>query len=212
MTESILLEPQKRYHLFSKATDGSNLFYSDENFNYFLSRYTKYFYPFAKTMAYCLMPNHFHFAVEIRSEDEILKAIESLNINNSFTNIDKDYELKNTLSLLIGKQFGHFLNAYTQALNKQQNRKGALFASRYKRKVISNNSYFNHLIAYIHNNPVHHGFTSQPTDWRHSSIHSYLLDKPTKIEKECFLQSFSSKKEMLLFHFNNPGFKDQFEF
>ncbi len=36
-------------------------------------------------------------------------------------------------------------------------------------------------IAYIHNNPMHHGFVQNANDWMFSSWHAYLKNKKTCI-------------------------------
>ena len=66
-----ILECDKYYHIFNHAVSNNNLFKNDGNYNFFLKKYAKYIFPIADTFAYCLMPNHFHFAVRIKKEKEI---------------------------------------------------------------------------------------------------------------------------------------------
>jgi len=66
----IPLEPDNFYHIYNHAVSKENIFRSEENFDFFLKKYHKYISPIADTFAYCLMPNHFHFAVKIKSADE----------------------------------------------------------------------------------------------------------------------------------------------
>ncbi len=70
------------------------------------------------------------------------------------------------------------------------NRKGSLFIPNFNRKLIDSDQYFIRLIAYIHNNPVHHGFTQTPNEWPFSSWHAYLSNKMTRIKKEEGIQWF----------------------
>jgi putative transposase len=44
-------------------------------------------------------------------------------------------------------------------MNKRYKRTGSLFEKNFKRKVVTSDIYFQKLIFYIHNNPVHHKFT-----------------------------------------------------
>lgn len=68
-------EPNAIYHIYTHANGNENLFRSDKNYNYFLERYGYHIHPVADTFAYCLMPNHLHLMVQIRSEKEVLDYI-----------------------------------------------------------------------------------------------------------------------------------------
>ncbi|MFH1049584.1 MAG: hypothetical protein V1779_01495 [bacterium] len=86
------------------------------------------------------MPNHIHFLIQIRNEKELAK-IEKINDYGSF----EDYVMK---------QFSNLFSSYTQAYNKVFGKKGNLFISKFKRKLIDNENYIEQLIYYIHNNPA----------------------------------------------------------
>jgi putative transposase len=74
------LQPETYYHVYNHSNGDDNIFRESENYRFFLQQYKKYIYPAASTLAYCLMPNHFHLLVRIRSEEEIRK-----NYNSSST-------------------------------------------------------------------------------------------------------------------------------
>jgi len=78
------------------------------------------------------------------------------------------------LGKLLSQQFSHLLNGYSQALNKQINRKGSLFMHPYKRKKITEDSYLVNLVKYIHLNPVEANLCKRAEDWTYSS-YPYLL-------------------------------------
>lgn len=69
MTEFPALLPETVYHNYNHANGSEDLFRKDENYRYFLQKYSEYIYPIAETYAYCLMPNHFHLMVKVRSEE-----------------------------------------------------------------------------------------------------------------------------------------------
>ena len=58
-------------HIYNHANGFENLFLSDENHHYFLRQWAKYIEPIAGTYAYCLMPNHIHFLIKMRTEQEL---------------------------------------------------------------------------------------------------------------------------------------------
>jgi putative transposase len=193
---SIPLEPGRMYHIWTHANGDENLFRQDENYFYFLEKYTWYIEPIAKTFAYCLMPNHLHLMIRVRKEEEVL---EFLKVKRSNPNL-QGFENLGGFSKVISQQFSNLFNAYTKAYNKVYGRKGSLFIPNFKRKLIDSDNYFGTLIAYIHNNPVHHGFTHTPDDWNFSSWFAYLQDKPTKIRRDEGIRWFGNKDEFIRVH------------
>lgn len=192
--QRIPLNPDHVYHIYTHANGSENLFREDENYYYFLRKYSEYIYPIAETYAYCLMPNHLHLMLRMRDEKKVL----------NFLRLKKPtlqgFETLGGFSKAISKQFSNLLNGYTQAYNKKYDRRGSLFIPNFKRKPIENDAYFTELIAYIHNNPLHHGFVNNVNDWPHSSWHSYLLDKPTKIARKEGISWFGGKEEFVKVH------------
>jgi REP element-mobilizing transposase RayT len=66
------LEPDRIYHIYNRGINGENIFKEERNYRYFLEKYAKCISPIADTYAYCLLKNHFHLAVKIKTEQEIL--------------------------------------------------------------------------------------------------------------------------------------------
>jgi REP element-mobilizing transposase RayT len=198
------LEPTKQYHLYTHANGFENLFRTDENFRYFLQRY-EYFIPnVADTLAYCLMPNHLHLLVRVKEEEELLAFFKTKYPTKDLTGLvgDNKQDLSGLGSLVV-LQFSHLFNAYTKAYNKVYQRRGSLFTRAFKRKEITDDSYFTQLIHYIHANPVHHGFVKNINDWRWSSFDDILNEEPSLVNRKEIIDWFGNKKEFLRFH-NRP--------
>jgi len=70
ITNTILL-PENYYHIYNHGNADDNIFRDDENYIYFLKRYAAFINPVADTLAYCLLPNHFHFVVQFKKEHAI---------------------------------------------------------------------------------------------------------------------------------------------
>ena len=88
------------YHLFNRANSQTDqLFYQPRNYHYFLQQWIHYLNDIFEVWTYCLIPNHYHFLVKVKPTSHPL-AIEA---NRKFT------------------------ISYTQAINKQQSRRGSLF-------------------------------------------------------------------------------------
>ena len=68
------LLPNHFFHIFNRGINGQKIFYTEENYAYFLKKYAKKTKAYLDTYAYCLLPNHFHFLVKVKSIDAILLA------------------------------------------------------------------------------------------------------------------------------------------
>lgn len=54
------LETGQYYHIYNHANGDDNLFREAKNYPFFLQKYHQHISPIAETIAWCLMPNHFH--------------------------------------------------------------------------------------------------------------------------------------------------------
>ena len=161
------------YHFYSRAIGAEKLFVEEENFFFFLKKYEKYLDPYFETMAYCLIPNHFHFLIRVKEncgDEEIVKSI------------------------------GDFLNAYTKSFNKLYSRNGGLFQRKFKRKKVELDSYYTRLIIYIHLNPVKHDLTINPINWQFSSYNTYFSTKPSKLNRDEVIRWFGGLEEFKKVH------------
>ena len=124
------LIPGKIYHIYSRTIGKELLFRNEENYAYFLRRYTYFCSKHFATFCYCLLPNHFHFLVQVKESTNEAAAISA---------------------------FSNFLNSYSKSYNKVFERHGGLFQRKFKRKEIKLDSYLTEVITYIHRNPQKHG-------------------------------------------------------
>lgn len=69
------LQPNNYYRIFNRGINGNTVFFEERNYHYFLQQYATYTFPFIETYAYCLLNNHFHLLIRVRSEDELKKVI-----------------------------------------------------------------------------------------------------------------------------------------
>jgi len=200
------------YHIYNRGIDSCNLFRKPENYEYFLVQYDKYISPIADTYAWVLMPNHFHLLVRVKDEEEIrcggarnltgFKNLSGLNTTTGGCNPDGDYEGLPNLSDLKSphQHFSNLFNAYSKAFNKRFDRHGSLFERPFKRKLIDNEKYLKHVILYIHNNPVHHGFCSHPVEYSWTSYLSCISIKPTRLKREAVYGWFDDQANFKVKH------------
>ena len=167
-------EAGKIYHIYNRGINGVNIFQSDDNYIYFLSKWKHYFDQYLDTLAFCLMPNHFHFLIYVKEADAnfLAKAFTEKTRNSiRFVNHEIDQ------NAFLEDQAKRFFTCYALAFNKQQKRTGSLFQKRFKRVSINNDVKLIDKICYVHFNPVLHGFTRSPEDWKYSSYRE-LAGKP----------------------------------
>lgn len=184
------METDRYYHIYNRANGKEKIFVSTENFDFFLQKYKKYLVPLVETFSFCLMPNHFHFLIKIKSEKELLQIEEYQNSKNK--------------NIFINKQFSNLFSSYTQAFNKQQGRKGNLFMRPFKRREVKDETYFRKLVHYIHYNPIEAGLCNHPTEWLHSSYNALISIKPTLLNRTEVLKYFDSVENFKYVHSHPP--------
>ncbi|MCO6359233.1 transposase [Roseivirga pacifica] len=134
------------YHLYNRGNRNIPIFYQERNYAYFTDKVRQYILPFADILAYCLMPNHFHFLL-------VTKNIEGNELNDAI---------------------GIMLRSYTRAINKQENQTGSLFQAKTKAKELNKEEKLPLIcFNYIHLNPLKAGLVNQLDNWKYSSFNAY---------------------------------------
>lgn len=172
-----MLNPFTYYHIYNHANGDDNLFREAKNYPFFLQKYHPHIDPVAETIAWCLMPNHFHLLVKIKDEATLKQDFPKFKTLENLTSEERQLRL----SYLLSKQFSNFFSSYSQSFNKVYQRRGSLFLKNFKRKLIDSEAYLFQLIIYIHTNPVKHGFTSNLLDWEWSSYATFAYNYPLLI-------------------------------
>lgn len=180
-------EPDCYYHIVNHAVGSENLFRLDDNFNYFLKRFSHYMPSVSDTLAFCLMPNHIHFLVKINSEEKLKRHKK---FNGDFHK-------------LVMQQLSNLLNSYAKAYNKMYDRRGALWIDYTKRFKVENDNYLIFVINYIHQNPIKHGYVENCEEWAHSSYQTILSTKPTALNRNEVIKWFGNLDEYVKFHHNS---------
>ncbi len=203
---SPLLEPDSTYHIYNRANGSEKLFLSNENYRFFFTKYRQYIEPITDTFCYCLMPNHFHFLIRILPQGDIEKLVDGRRLSKTLQGFGTLEGLKKqkAISLFLSRQFSHLFNGYTQAFNKQQNRRGNLFMHNFKRKKITDEKYLRKLVHYIHYNPVAAGMVRKPEQWKHSSYASLISDSQIWPERNEIFGWFGDRENFIHCHQHAP--------
>ena len=133
------------YHIYHRGGDRQKIFFENENYPYFFRLLKKYRDQFAmNVVAYCLMPNHFHFMLQPQRSD--------------------------TLSQFMGK----LQQSYVMAINKRYQRSGPLFQERFRHVHVYSERYQILLCRYIHVNPKKDGLVTDLRDWPYSDYLEFI--------------------------------------
>ena len=201
------------YHIFNRGIASQPIFSSVYDYRRFIElidyyRYTsptlrfsfyrrlpdkkkqKYYYdmknnksPQIEIFAYCLMPNHYHFAIKELNENGISKFI------------------------------GNLQNSYAKYFNIRNNRKGSLFSEMFKNVRVDKDEQFIHLVRYIHLNPLTSYIIKKPEEldnYPWSSFPFYLFNSSSVfLEKKLLLSYFKNIKELEKFTKDQIGYQRQ---
>ena len=80
----ISLETECYYHVYNRGINGESLFREERNYHFFLGKYATYIEPVAETYAYCLLKNHFHLLIRIRSQETLRKFMINHTLHEDF--------------------------------------------------------------------------------------------------------------------------------
>ena len=168
------------YHIYNRGNNRQPIFFNTDNYLFFIKKVRKFILPYCDILAYCLMPNHFHFLVNTDHRTIATKTI-----------ADKE---KNILS----EGIRMLLSSYTQAINKQNKTTGSLFQQNTKAKTITKGSKLYDLLCfhYIHQNPIKAKLVEKMEGWEYSSFKDYCgLRKGTLCNQELAFQLLGLEKK-----------------
>jgi len=172
--------PENFYHVYVSGHSRRRIFVDEQDYLYFLTLLERYlapdavksanrqtypnFYNKVELDAYCLMPQLFHLLVYQFQAGELSLFMRSL------------------------------MTSYSIYFNKRYKRSGALFESRFRASMISEEAYLEHVTRYIHLIP------RQWSEYEYSSLPYYLQRlEVTWLNQRRILSSFSGPTEYMHF-------------
>jgi putative transposase len=141
------------YHIYNRGNNQQKIFFRESNYRYFLKKITMGITPYCEILTYCLMPNHFHLEIYVKTDVDPTK---------------------------LNTAIGIVLRSYTRAIQNQENFKGSLFQQKTKAKQLDlsqSMETINQLaicMHYIHQNPYKAGLVNRMEDWLYSSFREYI--------------------------------------
>ncbi len=135
------------YHLYNRGAHKADVFFKTSHYKLLLRilrRYQERYH--VSILAFCLLPNHYHFLIQQETDGDISNFIKSV------------------------------FSSYTQRVNKQQGFSGTLFQGKAKAKHITSDEYIKHLARYIHLNPVEAKLVDKSENWPFSDYQRWIGD------------------------------------
>ena len=152
------------HHLFNRGWNKRKIFFSGANYVYLLRKIKSSVPKYGVGLiAYCLMPNHYHFLVRQETDRPLSDWIQYL------------------------------FNSYVQAVNKQLGSSGTLFQGRTKHILVDNDVYLIHLVRYIHYNPTAAKLTRQPEEWQYSNYLEWINQRHGTLVDRDFIRRYFEK-------------------
>jgi putative transposase len=168
------------YHVYNRGINNRKLFYSRENYLFFLRKVRNHLLEYCDIVAYCLMPNHFHLMLYVKTSIVLVKSV------------NKEATKQRSLNYSIGI----LLRSYANAIQKQEKFTGSLFQQHTKALCLTKSerltpAWFNTAFGtvintsipekqypqvcfnYIHENPVKSGLVASSEMWEISSAPDY---------------------------------------
>jgi putative transposase len=177
------------YHIYNRGNNKQQIFFREDNYTYFLQKCFKYIKPLSKIIAWCLMPNHFHFMMEVTEKS--LEPVRSGGI----------------LMPALTNGFRLLQSSYAKGINVQERRTGNLFQQKTKAKLITDQEYIAAAFKYIHNNPLNAGLVDDLNHWVYSSFLEYsVLRQPCLCDTDRGMQILGIDNMSL-----TPNLKIEFE-
>jgi putative transposase len=177
------------YHIYNQGNNRQKIFFSRENYLFFLNKIKNHILPHADIVAWCLMPNHFHLMLYVHDLEIEVDSNEGVGSSEGVTPSDA---LTKTKTRTLNESIGILLRSYTKAINKQENSTGSVFRKETKAECLTNangitpsfygsqinvripeKEYPQACFNYIHQNPVKANLVKLPEEWEFSSYPDY---------------------------------------
>jgi len=211
----MFIEKDHIYHIYNQGNNRQKIFFRRENYLFFLGKMKEYILPYGDIMAWCLMPNHFHWMVYIKettiivSNEGVTKSTDGVTLSHPVSKTNpvssKTRSFNDSIAIL--------LRSYTRAVNKQETNSGALFREATKAECLTayngiTPSFYNTeygtiidipdqekgypqiCFNYIHNNPVKAGLVKNAEDWEFSSCQDICGIRNGKLIKRDRINEF----------------------
>ena len=133
------------YHVYNRGANRELIFRNDANYRFLLQRMKENLREWqASVIAYCLMPNHYHFVLRQDGDCALSGFVQAV------------------------------FNSYTKAFNKMWQRSGTLFEGPFEAIQVDKERYLLQLCRYVHRNPLDAGLVTDIPEWQYSNYLEWI--------------------------------------
>jgi len=186
------------YHIYNQGNNKKLTFYNHGNYLFFLNKMMRHLKPYCDILAYCLMPNHFHWMVRVNkrgiapSNKPIPRYLGPKEIFIPEEHCQQE----------LSKQIATLLSSYARAINNQNGTSGSLFRSNTNIKHVQFDEevdvYFPTCYDYIINNPVAAKITRTPEEYPYSSVSQHDFGFNELLINEDLLERLKEQTSVVL--------------
>jgi REP element-mobilizing transposase RayT len=199
--------PECFYHIVCKSVDGINLFRDDADYHVFLQRFQQFTALIFDVWSYCLLTNHTHHIIKIKSSAGILENIKKqedrTQAMKSFLS-DQNNEL--FFDAMIERQMNSFLVSFANYTNNKYSRKGGLFQKPFRRVQIADDIHLQQAIIYVHANAQKHNIVRDFKDHAYNSYQATVNKKVASIDTKNVLDLFGGIEAFKSMHTNQVDY------
>ena len=143
------------YHIYNRGNNKELIFFESGDYLHFIKLSQIFVSPRCQILAWCLMPNHFHFLVDVNKA-----SLEPVKWGgNIMPSISNGFQL--------------LQSNYSKKINNRQNMTGSLFQQKTKSKLLVNQGQMYTAFLYLHQIPVKALLTKSMLEWEYSSYKEY---------------------------------------
>jgi REP element-mobilizing transposase RayT len=183
-TPKRVFAPGYVYHVYNRGNEKMSIFRDRKDYIRWIDRIELYKEKIGiDILAYCFLPNHFHFL--------LLEPLQPVGLEQPDGLISTG-RIPTFISFIS--------NAYAKYFNIRYKHEGKLFQGTFKAKLIRDDRYYEGVTHYIHRNPVKHTIVKNVVDWPFSSFQEYT-------ESQKHFLSLVSKDKLF---FDLKGYQQRF--
>jgi REP element-mobilizing transposase RayT len=144
------------YHIYNQGNNKQPIFLLNRDYEYFIELCHKYIVPRCQILAWCLLPDHFNFIIQINE-----KSLERIVWGgNEMPSVSNGFQLLQSI--------------YAKTVNARENRTGSLFRQKTKAKLLETKDHAYLAFRYVQRNPLKARIVNSLDDWTFSSYNEYL--------------------------------------
>jgi hypothetical protein len=195
--------PGAYYHIVCKSIDGLLLFHDNIDYQVFIERFKKFTGDLIDVWSYCLVPNHTHQVVKIKSIETIVQFIAGMvpeNTTDAMNAFFADTANEALFNKMIERQMNSFLASYANFINNKYNRVGGIFQKPFKRIQIEEESHLQRAIIYTNANAQKHNLTDDFKLYPFTSYLQILKNDQYFVDAKSVLTFFNGVEKFKLIH------------